>query len=181
MHRAHAILTTKSIQDADSHWHIEGVATTPTVDRMGDIVVSTGAKFKTPLPLLWQHDPHKPVGLMHLASPTKAGISYRAQIPKVSEPGVLKDRVDEAIHSIKYGLVRGVSIGFRAINGAVDHLDNGGLRFNEWEWLELSLVTIPANAEATIANVKRFDEAARAAAPYRIRFIHRSPVARRRA
>jgi hypothetical protein len=49
-----------------------------------------------------------------LRSPvTDAGIEIEAQIKKIPEPGKLKDRVDEAWQSIKYGLVRGLSIGFK--------------------------------------------------------------------
>lgn len=41
---------------------ITGTASTPTTDRMGDVVEPMGAKFKTPMPLLWQHESDKPVG-----------------------------------------------------------------------------------------------------------------------
>jgi HK97 family phage major capsid protein len=36
-------------------------------------------------------------------------------------------------------------------------MDDGGIRFKEWEWMELSLVTIPANSEATITQIKSLD------------------------
>jgi phage head maturation protease len=73
----------------------------------------------------------------------------------MSEPGTLKDRLDEAWQSVKMKLVRGVSIGFRSIEYAF--MDDGGIRFVESEVLELSLVTIPANADATIQSIKSFD------------------------
>src|ERR1044072_2759871 len=43
---------------------IMGIATTPTVDHMGDIVESMGAKYKEPvsIPLLWMHRHDQPVG-----------------------------------------------------------------------------------------------------------------------
>jgi hypothetical protein len=47
----------------------------------------------------------------------------------MSEPGTLKDRLDEAWQSVKMKLVRGVSIGFRAIEYAF--MDDGGIRFIE--------------------------------------------------
>src|SRR5690606_25612995 len=67
-------------------------------------------------------------------------------------------RLDEAWQSIKSGLVRGLSIGFRPIKYAF--LDDGGVEFSEWDWYELSAVTIPANAEASITSVKSFAQAA---------------------
>ena len=44
-------------------------------------------------------------------------------------------------------------------------MDDGGIRFIESEVLELSLVTIPANADATIQTIKNFDRIAQQAAP----------------
>jgi phage head maturation protease len=56
---------------------------------------------------------------------------------------------------MKSGLVRGLSIGFRATKA--EPIKGGGYRFKEWNWLELSAVTIPCNAEASITSIKRFD------------------------
>jgi HK97 family phage major capsid protein len=55
--------------------------------------------------------------------------------------------------------VRGLSIGFAPLEMA-DIAGTWGTRFLKWEWLELSAVTIPANAQATIQTVKSFDQAA---------------------
>lgn len=153
--RAYSILEIKAVKETDDQRIIEGVATTPSVDRMGDIVDPLGAEFKLPLPLLWQHNHDEPIGHVEYAKATKTGIPFRAKIAKVSEPGRLKDRLDEAWQSIKVGLVRAVSIGFRNIEHSV--MENGGWKFIRWEMLELSAVTIPANAEATINTIKSFD------------------------
>lgn len=163
MHRAYSILNVKTISETSEHYVIEGVASTPSVDRMGDVVEPLGAKFKLPMPLLWQHQSVLPVGLVTFARPTSKGIPYRAELPKVAEAGNLRARVEEAVQSIKYRLVAAVSIGFQEVKGAVERLQDGGVRFKEWEWLELSLVTIPANAEATITSIKSLDQRQRAA------------------
>jgi HK97 family phage major capsid protein/HK97 family phage prohead protease len=157
MNRAYMILNVKEITEGPDFYTIKGVASTPTTDRMGDVVEPMGAKFKLPMPLLWQHNASKPVGLVTFAKPTNKGIPYEAQIPVVKEPGALKDRVDEAIQSIRYKLVAAVSIGFQPIEGAIEVIKSG-YRFLEWTWLELSLVTIPANEEATITNIKSIVE-----------------------
>lgn len=157
MDRAYSILTVKSIDD-DKRL-IMGVATTPTPDRVGDIVQPLGVEFRNPLPLLWQHKSDKPVGTVRFDKPTKKGIEFTAKLADVKEPGTLKDRVDEAWQSVKHGLVRAVSIGFRPKK--FSHLDDGGIDFQETEVMELSLVTIPANAEATITQIKAIDQAVR--------------------
>lgn len=161
MNRAYSVLSVKAVDDEKRV--IRGIASTPSPDRMGDVVEPLGAKFKTPMPLLWQHQHDKPVGLVEFAQPNKDGIPFEARLPEITEPGVLKDRVDEAWQSVKAGLVAAVSIGFQAIPEQVERLKSGGLRFKEWEWLELSLVTIPANAEATITAIKSIDADLRAA------------------
>lgn len=156
MRRAYSVLDIKSVADGEDVVRIKGIASTPTTDRMGDVVEPMGARFKTPMPLLWQHRHDSPVGNVTFAKPTKNGIPFEAELPIIKEAGRLKERVDEAIQSVRYGLVAAVSIGFSAVSDAIERIETG-LRFKEWEWLELSLVTIPANAEATITAIRSID------------------------
>ena len=139
---------------------ITGIASTPGTDRMGDIVVPAGAKFNLPVPLLWQHEHDQPIGQVIAAKVTDAGIEIVARLAKIDAPSQLAARLEEAWQSIKHGLVRGLSIGMRPLKYAF--LDDGGIEFSEWDWYELSAVTIPANAEASITSVKSFDTALRA-------------------
>jgi HK97 family phage major capsid protein/HK97 family phage prohead protease len=156
VNRAYAILHVKAVKQ-DSR-HITGVATTPTPDRVGDIVEPGGIEFKNPMPLLWQHDSSKPVGHVWFGKANKNGIPFEAQIATIDEPGVLKDRLDEAWQSVKLKLVNGVSIGFRVLDNAIETLKGGGIRYLKSEVMEMSLVTIPANQEATILTIKALDE-----------------------
>jgi HK97 family phage major capsid protein/HK97 family phage prohead protease len=160
MNRAYSILTVKAVEE--EHRIIRGTATTPSPDRVGDIVEPLGVKFNNPMPLLWQHKHDKPVGTVTFDKPTKDGITFVAKLAKIDEPGTLKDRIDEAWQSVKAGLVSAVSIGFRAIEYAFIEGTNG-IRFTESEVMELSLVTIPANADATISQIKSIDTEIRAA------------------
>lgn len=157
--RAYSLLEIKSVNEQTRS--IKGTATTPSTDRMGDIVEPLGVKFKNPMPLLWMHQSDKPVGLATFSKPTKNGIDFEASLPTVHEPGNLKDRVDEAWQCLQHNLVRGVSIGFRPIE--YSFIDNGGIRFQETEVMELSLVTIPANQDCTLSLVKSIDVETRAA------------------
>lgn len=151
--RFYSLITVKAVDDDQRI--ITGTATTPTPDRVGDIVEPLGVKYKNPLPLLWQHRHDQPVGTVKFDKPTKNGIDFTASIPKIDEPGPLKDRVDTAWGEVKHKLVRAVSIGFRPLE--YSYMEDGGIHFQETEVLELSLVTIPAQADATIQTVKSID------------------------
>ncbi len=158
--RAYSTFEIRAVDDGDDDLRvISGIATTPSPDRVGDIVEPKGAQFTLPIPLLWQHDSREPIGHVTQAKVTKDGIAITAKFVKVSEPGRLKERLDEAWQSIKSGLVRGLSIGFRSIEHSFMEETNG-IRFIKWDWLELSAVTIPANAEASISAIKAADERA---------------------
>src|SRR5262245_43673506 len=138
INRAYSLLEIKQV-DEDGRTLI-GIATTPSPDRMHDVVEPEGAQFKLPLPLLWQHDSAQPIGHVTHAKVTKAGIEITARLANVTEPGRVKDRLDEAKHSFGAGLVPGFSIGFRSLEHEVIP-ETKGLRFKKWEWLELSAVT----------------------------------------
>lgn len=151
--RCWSILNIKSV-DEDQRI-ISGIATTPEMDRVGDIVDPMGASYAKEIPLLWQHQHDKPVGVAELGRATKSGIPFKAWVAKIGDAGPLKDLADMAWQSVASKLVKGVSIGFRAKK--YDLMSEGGIRFTETEIYELSLVTIPANASATIQTIKSFD------------------------
>jgi HK97 family phage major capsid protein/HK97 family phage prohead protease len=155
VNRAYALLHVKSI-DADRRI-IRGTATTPTPDRTGDVIEPLGASFPPELPLLLHHRKETPVGLARFRKPTKDGIDFEAELPQIAEAGPVKDEVDRAWVSIQHRLIRGVSVGFRVVDDAVEILKSGGLRFLKTEILELSLVTVPANQDATLSVVKSLD------------------------
>ena len=140
-----------------------GIATTSQPDRHGDIVDLAGVQFKNPLPLLFHHDPTQPVGTVKFFPATPTGIAFEARLPRIEEPGRLKDRVDEAWQSVKAGLITSVSIGYRVLDNAVQILRDGGAKLLKTEVFELSLVTIPANAHASILTVKALEGSAPAA------------------
>jgi HK97 family phage major capsid protein/HK97 family phage prohead protease len=157
LNRAIALLEVRELQEEARTF--EGWATTPTPDRLGDEIDPKGARFTNPLPLLHQHDSTQPIGTAKLKRATPEGIAFTATIPKVSEPGPLKDRLDTAWGEIKNGLVRAVSIGFRVLKDGIERTAQGdGLRFTAIEIVELSAVSVPANAEATITNIRNLDQ-----------------------
>jgi HK97 family phage major capsid protein/HK97 family phage prohead protease len=156
MNRAYSMLEVRTVNE--DRRIIKGVATTPTPDRLGDIVEPLGVQFKNPLPLLLYHQHDKPVGQVRFDNPTNKGITFEAMIPKISDAGPLRDRVEEAWQSIKAGLLAGLSIGFRTIEKSM--MKEGGFRFLKSEVLELSLVCVPANSDCSIQVIRSLDQAA---------------------
>jgi HK97 family phage prohead protease len=107
--------------------------------------------------MLWQHRSSQPIGHVTEATVSKDGISVVAHIVK----GVDAE-IDKAWKYITSKLVRGLSIGFRSLESEPLNPKDpwGATRFKSWEWMELSAVTIPANAEASIHTIKQFDTGA---------------------
>ena len=89
MNRAYSFLEVKAVSEGTRT--ITGMATTPSVDRVGDVVESLGVTYKNPLPLLWQHEHDKPIGLVEFGKPTAKGVPFTAVLPRIEEPGVLQD------------------------------------------------------------------------------------------
>lgn len=165
MQRAYSVFEIKSI-DEDQRM-FEGIATTPSTDRMDDIVEPNGAQFKLPLPMLWQHARGSipdPVGQIISAKVQANGIFVRGQMAKPANdyPQPLRDDLNKAWVLVRDKLVRGLSIGFNALE-STDIEGSWGRRFVKWEWLELSCVAIAANQDATIQTVKSMYEAERIA------------------
>lgn len=153
---AYTTLEIKAADDTGPARRFTGIASTITPDRSADIVEPKGFRAAFPLPLLWQHDKSKPIGWVKSALASDGNIEVLCELAQIAESGPLKDRLDEAWQSIKAGLVKGLSIGFKPID-AEPIKGSFGIRFKAWEWLELSAVTIAANAEANILAIKSAD------------------------
>ncbi len=125
---------------------IRAVASTAKKDRQGDIVEPHGCvldNWKANPVVLLQHDPNVPVGTGRVEI-----VNNRVEVViTFADPGI-SAKADEVCGLAKNGIVRGVSIGFQSI--ASEPLPDGGLRFTKWDLLEISMVSVPANAEALI-------------------------------
>lgn len=163
--QAYSRITLKSVDAKERR--IAGLATSPRLDRHGDRINPLGCKFEASVPFLWQHDHSAPIGSVEFERPTVDGVKFNAHIPKVDEEGVLKSRVDEAWQSIQHGLVKAVSIGFAPID--YEFQPEGGIYFAEIEILELSAVTVPANSDCSISEIKHFDNLAKYGGRRRVR------------
>ncbi|NRO99508.1 hypothetical protein GWC77_26920 [Paraburkholderia sp. NMBU_R16] len=122
---------------------ISGMATTNAVDRSGDVIDPLGAKFKTPFPLLLQHDHSTPIGTVTRVQRMSHGLLATAELVP---PGV-SEEADKAWGLIQAGALRGLSIGFRPLE-----LSEGktGINYDASEIYELSVVTVPCNADCYV-------------------------------
>ncbi len=131
---------------------IEGWATKAEEDRVGDWMVPQGAIYQLPMPFLLDHDHKKAVGEVDRVEVTSNGIRFWAHIKKIAEEGEAKNLTDYAWTLVKSGLRRAVSIGFRPLDA--ERVGNGVVKITKWNWFELSAVSVPALASATITSFK---------------------------
>lgn len=157
LNRAYSLVTVKGFDPERRTF--SGIATSPVPDRVGDTIDSKGIKYKNPLPLLLYHDSKRPVGETRFSKATADGTPFDAVISSIDRPGIVKDRLDEAVDSLnaKPPLIRGVSIGFRPLETPTYNKETDGYHFSSIEVVELSMVVIPAHQDATIHTLKNFD------------------------
>ncbi|WP_066570603.1 phage major capsid protein [Snodgrassella sp. CFCC 13594] len=147
MEIAQSTLTIKSVTDEGV---IVGIASTPKLDKSGDVVEPMGAEFELPIPLLHEHDQSQPIGMVEKATVTENGIEVTARIAKDAS-----GRVKAVWENIKNGIVGGLSVGFLPIEKSDMET---GRHFTRWQWLELSVVGNPANPEAAITVTKSLNK-----------------------
>lgn len=167
MDRAYCQFEIKAVNEEERTF--EGIATTPTADRMGDIIDPMGAVLRTgpEMPMLWQHGRgsiEDPVGWIMPGKPTKTGIPVKGRmaIPKPDYPQGLADDLNRAWVMVRDKLMRGLSIGFNPLEWEPIK-GSFGTYFKLWDWLETSPVAIAANYDASISRIKSIDRAQRAA------------------
>ena len=77
MDRAYSLLEIKSVEPERRTF--AGIASTPELDRQGDMVDPAGVRFRNPVPLLYHHDPTQPIGTAILTA-TPDGILFEATL-----------------------------------------------------------------------------------------------------
>lgn len=102
---------------------------------------------KTSVPILWQHDTTKPIGVWLSAVEDEKGLLLTGRLTK----GV--QAADEAMLLISSGAVSGLSIGYIVVNERYDAKKQANLLI-EIELRECSIVTFPCNTQSRIDAVK---------------------------
>lgn len=141
-------LSIKILNDAG---HIEGLAAAfGNVDLGGDRIIP-GAFAKTlasrsdPIPMLLHHDLKRPIGRWDRLVETPEGLEAKGRITLDTRDG------QEAYALARDGALRGLSIGYRAID-AKNAADARNL--HELDLHEVSLVTVPMNPKAQLSAIK---------------------------
>lgn len=152
--KSDAVLSIKSL---DEKGEFEGYGSTfgGEPDSYGD-VIADGAysaslashNTKGTMPkMFWQHDPSQPIGKWLEASEDETGLMMRGKLNMGVQRGA------EAYALLKEGDIDGLSIGYRIKAYSVD-TDSGVWTLEELDLQEVSVVSIGANENATIASVK---------------------------
>jgi HK97 family phage prohead protease len=125
---------------------IKLVISDETVDRVGDVMVAKGCDIAEYLGnpiVLAQHDPHKPIGRGTIE--IKAD---RVELLVEFPPAGVSQLADEYCGLAKAGVINAGSVGFDPVES--EPRKGGGWRYLRWKLMETSLVSVPANPNATI-------------------------------
>ena len=95
-----------------------------------------------PLPLLWCHHTDEPVGMIDTAA-LRDGTVWTAGtlLPPTASP-----RCSLAHACLDMGTAMGLSVGFNPVGDGYEKGEDGEVVWTELEWLETSVVAVPANA-----------------------------------
>ncbi len=123
------------------------IVSDPTTDRDGDVLVPSGCDLtnyrKNPVVLI-NHDKSQPVG-----TAVAEIANNRVEALITFAPEGLSELADRYCGLVKAGIINSVSAGF--IPKATTPIrGTRGSRVTQWELLEISFVTVPANTAATV-------------------------------
>jgi HK97 family phage prohead protease len=136
---------------ADTSKGLTFVLSDESVDRMGDVIRASGwrvANFlKNPV-ALFGHDSRFIIGQWRDLRVEGTALKGRLQLA----PSGTSDRIDEVRRLVAADILRAVSVGFRDIESRprrdADGKALGGFEFLKQELVEVSMVAVPANANA---------------------------------
>ena len=117
-----------------------------SVDRGGDIVrraAFLGARAD--VPLLWQHDPARPIGRVLRLTEDGVGLKMVAGVSPDCRDG------EDALALMRSGAVDGLSFGYRVKSARPR--PGGGRELLKLDLIECSVVTLPMHGEARVSAV----------------------------
>jgi HK97 family phage prohead protease len=145
--------TFKAHEDDDGSLTIRGLASTPDVDRAGDVISMDAWKnggldnYKQNPIILFNHDHNRPIGKAESLEPTERGLELKAKISKVA---------GDVRELIKDNILGAFSVGFLAKD--IEYIEEtDGFKIKDAELFEVSVVSVPCNQAATFSLAKSFD------------------------
>ncbi|MEL6284207.1 MAG: HK97 family phage prohead protease [Pseudomonadota bacterium] len=113
-------------------------------DQSGDVIapgafLNSLAGRETPVKMLWQHDPAKPIGVWEKLVEDDRGLRAEGRLCLDCQAGA------EAAALLKAGALDGLSIGYRVVQA---EQTDAGRRLTEVDLWEISLVTFPMSEAA---------------------------------
>ncbi len=146
------------ILDDSSDYQFEGyLSTYGNTDRDGDVMTKgcfdESLQKKSTVPMLWNHDRNSVIGKLELSS-DNVGLAVKGFL------NLNDEKARNILDLLKMGALDSMSVGF--IIDEYVPIDEkrpfGGWEITKAEVLEGSIVTVPANDQAVIQNVKNLEE-----------------------
>lgn len=143
----------KAIEEDDGELKIVGYASTDAMDRSSDKILATAwskgglRNFEMNPILLFNHDYNKPIGKVVEMGTDSRGLKIK---------GVISKSAGDVYNLVKEGVLSTFSVGFLIKDADYDKSVDG-LVVKNAELLEVSVVSVPCNQDATFSVAKSFD------------------------
>jgi HK97 family phage prohead protease len=143
----------KAIEEGDGELRIAGYASTDSIDRQSDRILPTAwtrgglQNYKNNPILLFNHDYNKPIGKVIEVTTDSRGLKIK---------GIISKSAGDIYNLVKEGVLSTFSVGFLVKDADYDKSADG-LVVKDAELLEVSVVSVPANQDATFSLAKSFD------------------------
>jgi len=143
----------KSIEEGETELKIAGYASTNAMDRSADRILSTAwtrgglNNYQTNPILLFNHNYDKPIGRVVEIETDSKGLKIK---------GVISKSAGDVYNLVKEGVLSTFSVGFLIKDADYDKSVDG-LIVKDAELLEVSVVSVPCNQDATFSVAKSFD------------------------
>ena len=138
----------------DGELKIEGYASTTAIDRSADVILASAwtksgglNNFQRNPILLFNHNYDKPIGKVIAMGTDSKGLKIN---------GVISKSAGDVYNLVKEGVLSTFSVGFLIKDAEYDK-QNDGLIVKDAELLEISVVSVPCNQDATFSVAKSFD------------------------
>ena len=145
--------TVKGVSEDKETIRIEGFANTTSKDRSGDVILEEAWTkggmdnyLMNPI-LLAFHDHQRPIGEVTEYSVNNKGLRVVAEVSKAA---------GDVYNLVKEGVLKAFSVGFRVKDADYDS-DTDIFVIKDLELFELSIVSVPANAESIFSVKKSFE------------------------